>query len=71
MKGHIILNLFMLLVVLVVFGALLPIINTSITTLLPELSTADATLIQLLPLAIVVVILASVVGGKLYRGAIE
>lgn len=70
-QGSIIIGLFMLLVVLVVFGALIGDINTAITDLLPSLTTSEATLIQLLPLAIVIIILTAVVGGKMAKGILN
>lgn len=68
MKGisaNLIIGLFMLLVVLVVFGALIGDINTAISNLLPSLNTSEATLVQLFPLVIVIVILAALISGRI------
>lgn len=70
-QGNIIIGLFMLLVVLLVFGSLIGDINTAITDLIPSLSTSEATLVQLLPLAVVIVILTAVVGGKMAKGILS
>jgi len=74
MKGqnsNIIVGLFMLLIVLLVFGSLIGDINTAITNLIPELDTSTATLIQLLPFTIAIVILTAVIGGKMSKGILD
>ncbi len=68
MKGNIVIGLFMLMIILVVFTALIPTINTEISNALPYLNTADQTLIQLLPLAILFVILTAVLLNKMSEG---
>lgn len=70
-QGSIIVGLFMLLIVLVVYGALISDINTAITTLIPSLTTTEATLVQLLPLAVIVVIFTAVVSGKMSKGILD
>jgi len=65
MKGGMVIGLFMLLVVLVVFSALIDEITTQISNALPFLSTSSQTIIQLIPLAIIIVLLSLVLKGKM------
>lgn len=65
MKGNFLIGLFMLVVILTVFSALIPIITTQISSALPFLSTAERTIISLIPLAVIVVILSMAITGKM------
>jgi uncharacterized membrane protein YkvI len=69
MKGaSMIIGLFMTVVVLAIFYALLPTMNTIISALLPSLSSADQILIQLLTTAIIIVILTATIENKMSEG---
>lgn len=63
MKGSIVIGIFMILVVLVIFSALISEINTQISNALPYLDTSGQTIIRLLPLALVIVILGLALKG--------
>jgi biopolymer transport protein ExbD len=60
--------MFMTLVILVVFAALIPLINDAITSALPSVDATTAILISLVPLAIAIVILGGILSGKMDAG---
>ena len=68
MKGNLIVGMFMTLVILIVFGSLIPLINSAITTALPEVDATTAVLISLVPLSIAIVILGKVVTNGMSSG---
>ena len=70
MKGHIIIGLFMLLIVIVIFSSIIVYLNTEITAIIAGglLNTMDETLLRLIPTAILLVIFAGIIGGKMADG---
>jgi biopolymer transport protein ExbD len=68
MKGNILIGMFMTLVILVVFAALIPLINSAITTALPSVDATTAILISLVPLAIAIVILGKILTNGMDAG---
>ena len=58
----------MALIVLLVFGSLIGPINDAISVAIPSLDDASATLLALVPLAIVIVILAMVLENRMDQG---